>query len=282
MSCLTQKPTCRSFGQQQSELCEYSPNLFHQCEEQNLIVHTCDTRARIQDPLVLLDPACLTETLLDWLPVLERVLGPVEAAAAAAAAGDSHADGPGDGEWDGEGLPWCSEPAEPLLAFKETAEHMAEDEETGNSDDLRGKEDQKLAVASWSPPEPVRLEPPKAVEVDLLSDLTQLATLYTELSCFRKLQTQQGLGCTAFLRRYFFLLDHERVRRMCLLAHQEQPELQVSFMEAMLGQRCFCFGQDLQVKTRPSQHRLSAQVRPSPVRWRRTSIEEACSGPCAV
>lgn len=197
---------------------------------------------------MLLDPACLTETLLDWLPVLERVIGPVEGAAAASG---SPADGPGDGEWDGEGLPLCSEPAEPFLAFKETTEHMAEDEETGNSDDLRAREEQKSAVANWSPPEPVRLEPPKPVEAELLSDLTQLATLYAELSAFRKLQTQQGLGCTAFLRRYFFLLDHERVRRMCLLVHQEQSELQLSFMEAMLGQRTFSSVQDLQVKEVP-------------------------------
>lgn len=202
-------------------------------------MHTSNIRAQIQDPLVLLDPVCLTETLLDWLPVLERVLGPVEAAAA----GDSHVDGPGDDGWDGEGLTLCSEPAESFLAFKETAEHIAEDEEKENSDDLRGKEDQKLAVSNWSPPEPVRLKPPKPVQADLLSDLTQLATLYAELSCFRKLQTEQVLGCTAFLRRYFFLLDNERVRRMCLLVYQEQPELQVSFMEAMLGKKLLIFPQ---------------------------------------
>lgn len=192
-------------------------------------MRTSNTRAQIQDPLVLLDPVCLTETLLDWLPVLERVLGPVEAAAA----GDSRADGPGDDGWHGE------EPADSFLAFKETAEHIAEDGEKDNSDDLRGKEDRKSAVSNWSPPEPVRLEPPKPVQADLLSDLTQLATLYAELSCFRKLQTEQGLGCTAFLRRYFFLLDNERVRRTCVLVYQEQPELQVSFMEAMLGEKLF-------------------------------------------
>lgn len=192
-------------------------------------MRTSNIRAQIQDPSVLLDPVCLAETLLDWLPVLERVLGP----------GDPHVDGPGNDRWGGEGLTLCSEPAGSFLASKETAEDIAEDEENENSDDLRGKEDQGLAVSNWSPPEPVRLEPPKAVQADLLSDLTQLATLYTELSCFRKLQTQQGLGCTAFLRRYFFLLDSERVRRACLLVYQEQPELQVSFMEAMLGEKLF-------------------------------------------
>lgn len=197
---------------------------------------TSNFRAQIQDPLVLLDPVCLTETLLDWLPVLERVLGPVEAAAAAC---DSHLDGPGEDRWDGEGPALCSEPAESFLALREAAERMREDEEKENPDEPGGKEEQKSAVPDWSPPELVRLEPPTAVQADLLSDLTQLATLYAELSCFRKLQTQQGLGCVAFLRRYFFLLDSERVRRMCLLVSQEQPELHASFMEAMLGLKSF-------------------------------------------
>lgn len=191
---------------------------------------TSNFRAQIQDPLVLLDPVCLTETLLDWLPVLERVLGPVEEASAAC---DSHLDGPGEDKWDGEG------PAESFLALREAAERMREDEEKENSDEPGGKEEQKSAVPDRSPPELVRLEPPKPVQADLLSDLTQLASLYAELSCFRKLQTQQGLGCTAFLRRYFFLLDSERVRRMCLLVSQEQPELHGSFMEAMLGPKSF-------------------------------------------
>lgn len=208
---------------------------------------TSDIRAQIQDPLVLLDPACLAEALLDWLPVLERVLGPAEAA------GGSHVDPPGDDGWGGE---VCSEPAEPFRAFKETAEHISEDEEKEHSD-LGGEEDQKLAASTWSPPEPVGLAPPKPLQADLLSDLTQLATLYAELSCFRKLQTAQGLGCTAFLRRYFFLLDDERVRRMCLLAYQEQPELQGSFMEAMLGKKLLLFTQQLQGNVRLSRDRLS-------------------------
>lgn len=75
---------------------------------------------------------------------------------------------------------------------------------------------------------------PKPVPSDLLANLTQLATLYTELSCFRKQQDEQALGCTNFLRRYFFLLDKERVRRMCLLCYEEQLEVQSSFTEAML------------------------------------------------
>lgn len=226
---------------------------------------------------MLLDPGCLTETLLDWLPALERVLGPAEATAA----GDSRVHVPGDEKWDREGLALCSEPEESFLPFNKITENVTEEEKKENSDDVRRKEDQKLSVSTWANPEPVRLEPPRPIQADLLSDLSQLATLYAELSCFRKLLTEQGLGCTSFLRRYFFLLDQERVRRMCLLCYQEQPEVHISFMEAMLGEKLLTLLPSSSTTRRPSRlylslECLSLQMRPSPVRWWRSSSEETC------
>ncbi|KAK9516587.1 hypothetical protein VZT92_024507 [Zoarces viviparus] len=192
--------------------------------------------SQIQDPLVLLDPVCLGETLQDWLAVLERILGPVEHRSAAA--GDSNVDEPGKERWDY--LNSCSEQQqEPLFSSGEPTESIAE-EKREESRELEEKEDQcdstekKPDVSNGSPPDPVRVESPKPVPSDLLANLTQLATLYTEMSCFRN-QENRVLGCTTFLRPYFFLLDHERVRRMCLLCYQDQPEVQSSFIEAMLG-----------------------------------------------
>lgn len=192
--------------------------------------------SQIQDPLVLLDPVCLRETLLEWLPVLERVLGPVEHGPTAA--GDSNADGPGEERWNRDYLNLYSEHEESSCSPREPTENIIEEED---SHELRGKEDQcdstekECEGSNGSPPEPVRVVSPKAIQLDLLANLTQLATLYTELSCFRKPESEQALGCRTFLRRYFFLLDKERVRRMCLLCYQEQPEVQSSFAEAMLG-----------------------------------------------
>lgn len=173
---------------------------------------------------MLLDPVSLRETLLEWLPVLERILGPAQHTAAAA--GDSNVEGSGEERWDREYLNPCSE---------QTENFTEEDKE--QSDELGGKEVHcELKGSNGGPPEPVRVVSPKPLPLDLLANLTQLATLYTELSCFRKPESGQALGCTTFLRRYFFLLDTERVRRMCLLCYQEQPEVQSSFTEAMLGQ----------------------------------------------
>lgn len=182
-----------------------------------------DISSQIQDPLVLLDPVCLRETLLEWLPVLERILGPTENRPAA----DSNVEGAVEEEWDRECL--NSEQEESSCSSKEPTEEKEE------SHELEGKEDScepdyTEELSNGSPREPVRVVSPKPLQPDLLVNLTQLATLYTELSCFRR---PEG---TTFLRRYFFLLDQERVRRMCLLCYQEQPEVQSSFIEAMLGQ----------------------------------------------
>lgn len=204
------------------------------------MLHFPNISSQIQDPLVLLDPVCLGETLLGWLPVLERILGPEEPGSTAA--GDSNTDGPGEDRWEGDYVNFCSEQQEePSFSSGEptesiTEENKEESPELGEKQDQCDSTEKEPEVSDGSPPEPVRVKPPKPVPSDLLANLTQLATLYTELSCFRNQENEEALGCTTFLRRYFFLLDQERVRRMCLLCYQEQPEVQSSFTEAMLGQ----------------------------------------------
>ncbi|KAM7002319.1 BLOC-2 complex member HPS5 [Tautogolabrus adspersus] len=193
----------------------------------------------IQDPWVLLDPVCLGETLLEWLPVLERILEPVELGLLAV--GDSQVDGPGEERWVRDYLNTSSEqqeesscmPAEPTESV--TEEKKEEPPQIGEKEDLCESAEKGVEVINGTTfPDPVRVVTPEPIPSDLLANLTQLATLYTELSCFRKQEKEQGLGCTTFLRRYFFLLDQERVRRMCLLCYQEKPEVQSSFTEAML------------------------------------------------
>lgn len=222
-----------------------------------------DFRAQIQDPLVLMDPASLTEALLDWLPTLERALGP------------------GAEKWDGEGS--GPEGAPPALE-----ESLAEEDGKENTDGPGGNGGTGSAASNGSPPEPVRLEPPRPVQEDLLADLTQLATLYAELSCFRKLGGERATACSAFLRRYFFLLDQERVRRMCLLSRHDQPELQASFAAAMLGKNpprpaLAAAGKKKKSRgARPDVGLPSPQAPPGPAGWWRSSTEGTCSGPCAA
>ncbi|XP_027128690.1 BLOC-2 complex member HPS5 isoform X1 [Larimichthys crocea] len=207
-----------------------------EADMQDLQSATKQAISQIQDPLVLLDPVCLRETLQEWLPVLERILGPEEHGSTDA--GDSNIDGPGEERWERDYLNSCSEhQEESSCSSGEPTESTKEEEKKDETLEVVIKEDsteKHPEVSNESPAEPVRVVSPKPLLSDLLANLTQLATLYTELSCFRNPENEQALGCTTFLRRYFFLLDQERVRRMCLLCYQEQPEVQSSFAEAML------------------------------------------------
>nr|XP_057931098.1 Hermansky-Pudlak syndrome 5 protein [Doryrhamphus excisus] len=190
-----------------------------ECDLVELQSATEQAISQTQDPLVLLDPDFLGETLQKWLKVLERVLKPAELP-------ESAAGGPADVDAAGQD----TEEHKPEESSEETA--VSSPEEKTEIPEV--ERDSRLTVDSKTGLEPVRVVSPKTLPSDLLAHLTQLATLYTEVSCFRKQAKQQALSCTTFLRRYFFLLDQERIRRMCLLCCQEQQEVHASFIEAML------------------------------------------------
>lgn len=143
--------------------------------------------------------------------MLERTLGPEGHIS-------STADSPDEGDsWDKDDLS-----SESSGCAEEPAENPAE-----------GRQD--VGHLNGVPPEPVRVVSPRPLQPELSGSLTQLATLHAEMSCFGKANGDGALPCVTFLRRYFFLLDTERVRRMCLLCWQEQPEVQLSFIQAMRG-----------------------------------------------
>ncbi|XP_053742172.1 Hermansky-Pudlak syndrome 5 protein [Synchiropus splendidus] len=162
------------------------------------------------DPMILLDPVCLKDALLQWLLVLERVLGQPEGVLSASGSSDAEE-------------PTCDQCSfeEPVPEEADSSPPKCEDDRTGD-----------VSSTQLSPPEPIRVVSPTPLPSDLQADLTQLATLYTELSAFSSLPESPALSCTTFLRRYFFLLDQERTGRMCLLCSQQ--EVKSSFIEAML------------------------------------------------
>ncbi|KAF7659859.1 hypothetical protein LDENG_00292180 [Lucifuga dentata] len=232
--------TAPSSEDMENEVYVEMPNT--EADMQELRTATERATCQIQDPLVLLDPVCLVDTLLEWLPVLERILGPNELQSVAVDPSNMD-EPPGEERWEQDCLTSYSEhPQESLCSSGESTGSVSQKKKEEPPEDqcesqLTSQSNEKVPVVpNGTPPEPVRAVSPKPVPTDLLTDLTQLATLYTELSCFRKQVEQQDdrvVPCVTFLRRYFFLLDKERVRRMCLLCYQEQPEVQRSFIEAM-------------------------------------------------
>lgn len=234
---LWQRPEFREGGQ--TETAPYSEEMDNgvydempntEADVQELRSATERAITHIQDPLVLLDPVYLGDTLLEWLLVLERILGPV--AQGSTAGDDSTMDGQGEERWERDYLNSYLEKQKEATCLPGELTETTSEEKKEESPEL-GDKDDCCDSTEKEPPEPVRVASPRPVPLDLLADLTQLATLYSELSCFRNQENEQALGCTTFLCRYFFLLDQERVRRMCLLRYQEQPELQSSFTEAM-------------------------------------------------
>uniref|UniRef100_A0AAR2JCH6 Hermansky-Pudlak syndrome 5 protein homolog n=1 Tax=Pygocentrus nattereri TaxID=42514 RepID=A0AAR2JCH6_PYGNA len=109
---------------------------------------------QIQDPLVLLEPGCLTEVLLEWVPVLER----------------------------------------------------------------------KTQVKLIQPHLPS----------DLQDNLTQLACLYLDMGCPGGAGDGGVEKVCVFLQTFFFLLDKERVRRMCMLRYREQPDVLKAYIAGMM------------------------------------------------
>lgn len=226
MKDLTLRLICKNFGQRQRKLCKDPTVMFYFFTLNFMLLfrYECfsNISSQIQDPLVLLDPVCLREALQEWLPVLERVLGPD--------ATDSNLGGSGEDRWERDYPNPCAEQQ------GESTENIPEEKASPENSEHQPTSDCAVNVTSCrSCPEPIRVVSPEPVPSDLSADLTKLATLYTELSCFSN--QNEVLGCSVFLRRYFFLLDQERVRRMCLLCYQEQPEMKSSFTDAMLGQK---------------------------------------------
>uniref|UniRef100_A0A3Q3RQ75 Hermansky-Pudlak syndrome 5 protein homolog n=1 Tax=Mastacembelus armatus TaxID=205130 RepID=A0A3Q3RQ75_9TELE len=227
---LWQRPEFRESGQPEmpATTAVYNDIPTTEADMQELRSATERALSQTQDPLLLLDPVCLEEVLLEWLPVLERILGPAELSSAAAA--DSNLGGRGEESMERDYLTSHSEQqeesfcpsGEPAEGVAQKKEESCELREKDNQSDSTEKEPE---LSNGSAAEPVRVVSPKPVPADLLADLTQLATLYTELSCFRNQPNEKASGCTTFLRRYFFLLDQERIRRMCLLCYQEQPQV---------------------------------------------------------
>ncbi|KAF6738904.1 Hermansky-Pudlak syndrome 5 protein [Oryzias melastigma] len=208
----------------ENEICDEISN--KEADMQELWSATERTFSEIQDPLVLLDPVLLAEALLEWLLVLERILGPSDLGSAAVS--ESNQDGVELGR--SSSLNLLSEQGKPSETVTVQRRESSELEE--KVDQCETLDFSEEILVCGSPPETLRVTPPVPIPSELLSKLTELATLYTELSYFKK--QKEGLECNTFLRHYFFLLDHERVRRMCLLCYQEQPEVRSSFMEAML------------------------------------------------
>uniref|UniRef100_A0A8C1BMD1 Hermansky-Pudlak syndrome 5 protein homolog n=1 Tax=Cyprinus carpio carpio TaxID=630221 RepID=A0A8C1BMD1_CYPCA len=165
--------------------------------------------SEIQDPMVLLDPVCLSDVLREWAPVLERVLGPEDHTRPT----ETHEEKPLEEEEIVSSMSCCVvvQPDIYSANLDEPAATLTEEEDHGESTPCSTAPVRALSSPLANHVELIQLFSPKPLPTDLQADLSQLACLYLEMGC----PGRGGIeSVCVFLRRYFFLLDQERVRKM--------------------------------------------------------------------
>lgn len=184
--------------------------------------------------MVLLDPVCLSDVLRDWAPVLERVLGPEDLAVSREIR--NHEEKTLEDEELVSSMSCCIVVQPEILTAPPTnldeSATLNEEEDLGESIPCSTAPVRAPFLPLANHVELIQLFSPKPLLPDLQADLSQLACLYLEMGC-------PGRGgvesVCVFLRRYFFLLDQERVRKMCLLRYREHREVLKAYIAGMLG-----------------------------------------------
>lgn len=189
--------------------------------------------SQIQDPMVLLDPLCLSDVLQEWAPVLERALGPEDQILPV------ETTNPEEKTLEEEELVSsmsCCVVVQPEISTSPAADP---DESATHTEEEDFRESTPCSIApvrAQFPPlanhvELIQLFSPKPLPPDLQADLSLLACLYLEMGC----PGRGGMeSVCVFLRRFFFLLDQERVRRMCMLRYRENREVLKAYIAGML------------------------------------------------
>uniref|UniRef100_A0A8C1BS55 Hermansky-Pudlak syndrome 5 protein homolog n=1 Tax=Cyprinus carpio carpio TaxID=630221 RepID=A0A8C1BS55_CYPCA len=185
--------------------------------------------SEIQDPMVLLDPVCLSDVLREWAPVLERVLGPEDHTRPT----ETHEEKPLEEEEIVSSMSCCVvvQPDIYSANLDEPAATLTEEEDHGESTPCSTAPVRALSSPLANHVELIQLFSPKPLPTDLQADLSQLACLYLEMGC----PGRGGIeSVCVFLRRYFFLLDQERVRKMCMLRYREHRKVMKAYIAGML------------------------------------------------
>lgn len=199
--------------------------------EPSFFVSPCSLQ--IQDPLILLDPTRLTEVLLEWVPILERVMGPENSSSSRNRQIKEEKKSLKVEDKDPDSQPYSAVPRD-----DSGVEFQSESEDTLSHVEEESLTDNNLSSTALITESSVAIVAPVEFTLpsDLQDDLSYLACLYLDLGCPSG-AGDGGLGrVCVFLRSYFFLLDKEKVRKMCTLRYREQPDILNTYIACMLGE----------------------------------------------
>ncbi|XP_064308651.1 BLOC-2 complex member HPS5 isoform X2 [Phalacrocorax carbo] len=235
--------------QEEKELEPESCQLPEEDPLRDLKTATAEAIAKLQDPLVLLEPQCMRRVLQEWLIYLEEKFGSKEHSASPikskiACAEEERAVLEENLELDpAKGDPADREHSsilEDCTEKENTDETCASKTTCENSTDLKGPLDGCLQVS-----------PPCVIEPDLQKDLFELTTLCFELHVFScgsgeaeessdgslPLAASWTLACR-FMRSYFFLLDLKRVKQSIITMYATSPNVWETYIAGLKELTC--------------------------------------------
>ncbi|XP_072721548.1 BLOC-2 complex member HPS5 isoform X2 [Ciconia boyciana] len=236
--------------QEEKELEPQSSQLPEEDHLRDLKAATAEAIAKLQDPLVLLEPQCMRRVLQEWLIYLEEKFGSKEHSASsikksktvcpeeenAVLEEDLRLDltdgDPADKEQSGI-LEDCTEK-------ENTDETCVSKPMCENSTDLKGPLDCCFQVSS-----------PCVIEPDIQKDLVELTTLCFELCVFScgngeveesfdgslPLAALWTLACR-FMRSYFFLLDLKRLKQCIITMYATSPNVWETYIAGLKELTC--------------------------------------------
>ncbi|NXX61637.1 HPS5 protein, partial [Scopus umbretta] len=236
--------------QEEKELEPQSCQLPEEDHLRDLKAATAEAIAKLQDPLVLLEPQSLRRVLQEWLIYLEEKFGTKERSASSikksktVCAEEERAvleeklrldptDGnPADKE--------CSSILEDCTEMENTDETCVSKTMCENSTDLKGHLDCCFQVS-----------PPCVIDPDVQKDLVDLTTLCFELRVFScgngeaeessdgslPLASLWTLACR-FMRSYFFLLDLKKLKQCIITMYATSPNVWETYIAGLKELTC--------------------------------------------
>ncbi|NXB98217.1 HPS5 protein, partial [Orthonyx spaldingii] len=206
---------------------------------------TAEAIAKLQDPLVLLEPQCMRRVLQEWLVYLEENFSSEEHSALSVKKSNT------------EG--WRAV-LEESLQVAPADRDSADEEQSGVLEDCIEKENTDETCASKTTcengtdltgPLGFQVSPPCVIEPDVQKDLVELATLCFELRVFScgggEAEESSGgslppaasgtLACR-FMRSYFFLLDLKRVKQCIITTCATSTNVWETYMAGLKELTC--------------------------------------------
>ncbi|KAM7034802.1 BLOC-2 complex member HPS5 [Acridotheres tristis] len=210
---------------------------------------TAETIARLQDPLVLLEPQCMRRVLQEWLVYLEEKFSKKHSASSVK-----------------KSKTVCAEEqrsvVEENLQVAPADRDPVDKEQNGILEDCIEKENTDETCASKTMCEngtdvtgPLgcgfHVSPPCAIEADVLKDLVELSTLCFELRVFSSGSGEaeessdtslppaaSGTLACRFMRSFFFLLDLKRVKQCIITTCATSPHVWETYIAGLKELTC--------------------------------------------